>query len=135
MPPFFVHTDARPRIVTPPQPVVTAVADGVQRNTTFNCTAFGDPTPHISWMHNMQNVSQNGRFQVMVTEDGRNHNNSTLAINSLTATDSGIVRCVADNGFGHVSADTNLSVLSKYFLLRGLHEQCDVWAISTATSK
>jgi len=87
-------------------------------NATLHSIALLLETPHhiiISWMHNMQNVSQNGRFQVMITEDGRNHNNSTLAINSLTATDSGNVRCVADNGFGHVSADTNLSVLSKYF--------------------
>jgi len=59
----------------------------------------------------------------MVTEDGRNHTSSTLAINSLTATDSGIIQCVADNHFGNVSAgttlsvDTTLSVLSKYFLL------------------
>ena len=62
----------------------------------------------------MQNVSQNGRFQVMVTEDGRNHS-STLAINSLTATDSGIIQCVAHNSLGVDSADTTLSVLSKYF--------------------
>ena len=90
----FVHTDPYPRIVTPPLPVVTAVADGDQHNTTFNCTAFGGPIPHISWMHNMQNVSQNGRFQVMVTEDGRNRmSSSTLTINSLTATDSGIIQC------------------------------------------
>jgi len=68
----------------------------------------------ISRMHNIHNVSQNGRFHVMV-EDGRNHTSSTLAINSLTATDSGIIRCVADNHFGNVSADTTLSVLSKYF--------------------
>ena len=70
----------------------------------------------------MQDVSQNGRFQVMVTEDGRNHDSSlssrsTLTIYSLTGTDSGIVQCVADNGLGDVSADTTLSVLSKYFLL------------------
>ena len=116
----FVHTDPHPRIVTPPQPVVTAVADGVQHSTTFNCTAFGDPTPHISWMHNMQNISQNGRFQVMVTEDGRNHNSSRLAINSLTATDSGIIWCVADNSVGMDSADTTLSVLSKYFFVTSI---------------
>ena len=63
----------------------------------------------------MQNVSQNGRFQVMVTEDGRIHNSSTLAINSLTATDSGIIWCVANNSLGMDSADTTLSVLSEYF--------------------
>ena len=51
----------------------------------------------------------------MVTDDGRNHNSSRLAINSLTATDRGIVRCVANNSFGMDSADTTLSVLSKYF--------------------
>ena len=113
----FVHTGSR--IVVPPQPVVTAVADGVQHNTTFNCTAVGEPTPHISWMHSMQNITQNGRFQVMVTEDGRNRTSSTLAIDSLTATDSGIIRCVADNVFGNISADTTLSVLSK---LQVLHE-------------
>ena len=113
LPPFFIHTGP-PSIVTPPQPVVTAVADGVQHNTTFNCTAFGGPTPHISWIHNMQNVSKNGRFQVMVTEDGRNRTSSTLTINNLTTTDSGIIQCVADNHFGNVSADTTLSVLSKY---------------------
>ena len=113
---LFFHTGP-PGIVTPPQPVVTAVADGVQHSTTFNCTAFGDPTPHISWIHNMQNVSQNGRFQVMVTENDRDHTNSTLTINSLTATDSGIIRCVADNSLGMDSADTTLSVLSKCFLV------------------
>jgi len=112
----FVHTGP-PIIVTPPQPVVTAVADGVQHNATFNCTAIGDPTPHISWMHNMQNVSQNGRFQVMVTEDGRIHTSSRLAINTLTATYSGIIRCVADNSLGVDSADTTLSVLSECFLV------------------
>ena len=117
MPPLFVHTGP-PRIVTPPQPVVTAVADGVQHSTTFNCTAFGSPTPHISMMHNMQNVSQNGRFQVMVTENDRNNMNSTLTINNLTATDSGIIRCVANNSLGVDSADTTLSVLSECFLVR-----------------
>jgi len=60
----------------------------------------------------MQNVSQNGRFQVMVT-DGGSYTSSTLTINNLTATDSGIIQCVADNGLGNVSADTTLSVLSK----------------------
>ena len=63
----------------------------------------------------MQNVSQNGKFQVMVTEDGRYRMSSTLAINNLTATDSGIIRCVANNSLGVDSADTTLSVLSKYF--------------------
>jgi len=48
----------------------------------------------------------------MVT-DGGNYTSSTLTINNLTATDSGIVQCVADNGLGNVSADTTLSVLSK----------------------
>jgi len=118
---LFVHTGPS-RIVTPPQPVVTAVADGDQHNTTFICTAVGDPAPHISWIHNMQNVSQNGRFQIMVTENDRNHTSSTLTINTLTATDSGIVKCVANNSLGVHSADTTLSVLSKYFLLRGVHE-------------
>jgi len=120
----FVHTafEQPPSIVTPPQPVVTAVTNDVQHKTTFNCTAVGFPTPHISWMHNMQDVSQNGRFQVMVTEDGRNHDSSlisssTLTINSLNGADSGIVQCVADNGLGNVSADTTLSVLSKYFFV------------------
>ena len=118
MPLSFVHTAFEPpSIVAPPQPVVTAVADGVQHNTTFNCTAFGDPTLHISWMHNMQNISQNGRFQVMVTEDGRNHISSTLTINSLTATDSGTIRCVANNSLGVDSADTTLSVLSECFIV------------------
>ena len=66
----------------------------------------------------MQNVSQNGRFQVMVTEYGRNRmSSSILAINSLTATDSGIIRCVANNSLGVDSADTTLSVLSKYFIV------------------
>ena len=55
----------------------------------------------------MQNVSQNGRFQVTVT-DGINHSSSTLAINSLTATDSGIIRCVANSSFGVDSADATL---------------------------
>ena len=114
----FIYTALSPTIiVTPPQPVVTVVADGVQHNTTFICTAVGDPTPHISWMHNMQNVSQNGRFQVMVTEYGRNRTSSTLTINSLTATDSGIIRCVANNSHGVDSADTTLSVLSEYFIV------------------
>jgi len=58
----------------------------------------------------------------MVTEDGRNHDSSlisssTLTINSLNGADSGIVQCVADNGLGNVSADTTLSVLSKYFFV------------------
>ena len=66
----------------------------------------------------MQDVSQNGRFQVVVTENGRNLiSSSTLTVNRLTVTDSGIVRCVADNGLGNVSADTTLSVLSKYFFV------------------
>jgi len=105
-----------PSIVVPPQPVVSAVANGVQ-HTTFTCTAFGGPTLRISWIHNMQNVSQNGRFQVMVTEDGRNHNSSTLAINNLTAIDSGIIRCVANNSLGVDSANTTLSVLTSDFNL------------------
>ena len=50
----------------------------------------------------------------MVTEDDGNHTSSTLAINNLTATDSGIVQCVADNPLGVASADTTLSVLSRY---------------------
>ena len=111
----FVHTGRPPSIVAPPQPVVTTVADGVQHSTTFNCTAFGVPTPHISWMFGMQNIVQSGRFRFLVT-DGGNHTSSTLTINNLTATDSGIIRCVADNPFGSASADTTLSVLSKYFL-------------------
>ena len=124
----FVYTAFEPPIiVTPPQPVVTAVTNDVQHKTTFNCTAVGFPTPHISWMHNMQDVSQNGRFQVMVTEDGRNHDSSlisssTLTINSLNGADSGIVQCVADNGLGNVSADTTLSVLSKYFFVTRITE-------------
>ena len=65
----------------------------------------------------MQNASQSGRFQVVVTEDGRDRTSSTLTINNLTATDSGIVQCVADNPLGVASADTTLSVLSKYFLV------------------
>ena len=114
----FVHTAFEPpSIVSPPQPVMTAVAGGVQRNTTFNCTSFGSPTLRISWIHNMQNVNQNGRFQVMVTENDRNHTNSTLTINTLIATDSGIIRCVADNSLSVDSADTTLSVLSKCFLV------------------
>ena len=118
MPLSFVHTAYEPpSIVSPPQPVMTAVAGGVQRNTTFNCTSFGSPTLRISWIHNMQNVNQNGRFQVMVTENDRNHTNSTLTINSLTATDSGIVKCVSDNYIGVDSADTTLSVLSEYFIV------------------
>ena len=68
----------------------------------------------------MQNVSQNGRFQVMVTEDGRNRMSSTLAINSLTATDSGTIQCVANNSLGVDSADTTLSVLSKYFFVTSI---------------
>jgi len=50
----------------------------------------------------------------MVTED-INRSSSTLAINSLTATDSGIIRCVANNSFGVDSADATLSVLSECF--------------------
>ena len=50
----------------------------------------------------------------MITEDGRNRTSSILTINHLTTTDSGIIQCVADNHFGNVSADTTLSVLSKY---------------------
>ena len=65
----------------------------------------------------MQNVSQNGRFQVMVTENDRNHTNSTFTINTLIAMDSGIIRCMADNSLGVDSADTTLSVLSKCFLV------------------
>jgi len=53
----------------------------------------------------------------MVTEDGRNHTSSTLDINTLTARDSGIIRCVANNSLGVDSADTTLSVLSKYFFV------------------
>ena len=53
----------------------------------------------------------------MVTEDGIYRMSSTLAINSLTATDSGIIRCVANNSLGVDSADTTLSVLSKYFIV------------------
>ena len=53
----------------------------------------------------------------MVIEDGRNHISSTLTINSLTATDSGIIQCVADNTLGVDSADTTLTVLSKYFFV------------------
>ena len=53
----------------------------------------------------------------MVTENDRNHTSSTLAVNSLTATDSGIVKCVAHNSLGVDSADTTLSVLSKYLFV------------------
>ena len=116
MPPLFVHTGP-PRIVTPPQPVVTAVADGVQHNTKFNCTAVGDPAPHTLWMHSMQSISQNGRFQVTTTEDGGYRTSSTLAINDLTATDSGNIQCVADNPHGIASANTTLSILSECFLV------------------
>ena len=51
----------------------------------------------------------------MVTEDDGNHTSSTLTINSLTATDSGIIQCVADNPLGVASADTTISVLSKCY--------------------
>ena len=54
----------------------------------------------------------------MVTENDRNHISSTLTINNLTATDSGTIRCVANNSLGVDSADTTLSVLSKYFITR-----------------
>ena len=50
----------------------------------------------------------------MVTEDGRNRTSSILATNNLTTTDSGIIQCMADNHFGNVSANTTLSILSKY---------------------
>ena len=53
----------------------------------------------------------------MVTEDGKNHTSSTLTINTLTATDSGIIQCVANNSLGVDSADTTLSVLSECFLV------------------
>ena len=126
MPPFFVHTGP-PTIVTPPERRVTTVADGVRHNanTTFVCSAAGTPIPHISWMHKMQNVSQNETFQFMVTEEYRYRNSSlttssTLTINNLTATDSGIVQCVAHNRFGNASADTTLSILSKYFLVTSI---------------
>ena len=68
-------------------------------NATLNCSARGDPTPNITWLHNEQPVDTSGG-RIMVRGDG------SLFIQMVLLTDMGAYECVATNLLGSVSSDT-----------------------------
>ena len=107
-----------PLIVTPPDPGVVAVANGETKNATFNCaaTAVNVTILQISWIHNGWNfVQSRGQYEIIEERGASSLVTSRLNIHNLTAEDSGIIQCIADDptDMTSTSANTTLSVLSK----------------------
>ena len=69
------------------------------RNMILSCAARGGPGLTHTWYHNGVNITQlgstgNGKYKIIGTTGDRTAT-STLIVNQLRSTDSGIIACVA----------------------------------------
>jgi len=87
-------------------------------NVTFSCDAVGNPVPTISWTRNGSPVDTSDNFSRI----GFSVDKKELTITSVSRTDSGEYRCVAENSVGNETSNAvKLDVQRKYM--------CDVSVI------
>ncbi|NXC49718.1 CDON protein, partial [Penelope pileata] len=65
------------------------------------CDARGSPAPALTWLHNAAALALSPRHQLM---------GNSLQIRGITAEDSGVYQCVADNGVGSAQSVGTLRV-------------------------
>ena len=102
-------------------PVIQVAPNNVEtrisNSSTFSCTAFGEPTPTISWKFNDSPLSNGDKYNITVEgpagEDveGGATVQSTLVVLDVEEEDEGTYTCVAGNRQGADSAGAFLQPL------------------------
>lgn len=92
--------------ISAPQTVLLAVENTVneRENTTFNCTASGNPTPRIEWKFESEILFSGLKYSI---EEG------ILTINQLNFSDTGLFSCLATSALGSAEASSSLTVRGK----------------------
>lgn len=75
-----------------------------RENTTFNCTASGNPTPRIEWRFESEILSSGVKYSI---EEG------ILTIHQLNFSDAGLYSCLATSALGSAKAASSLTVRGK----------------------
>ncbi|XP_031455565.1 cell adhesion molecule-related/down-regulated by oncogenes isoform X1 [Phasianus colchicus] len=85
-----------------------SISKGLQDETvavgttvSLRCAAHGSPTPALTWLHNAAPLHASPRHFLL---------GSSLQIRGVTAQDSGVYQCVADNGVGFAQSAGRLHV-------------------------
>ncbi|XP_062450479.1 cell adhesion molecule-related/down-regulated by oncogenes [Rhea pennata] len=85
-----------------------SISKGLQDETTavgatvrFSCDIHGNPAPTLTWFHNAASIPLSSRHA---------STGSSLRISGVTAEDSGLYQCVANNGIGFVQSTGRLRV-------------------------
>jgi len=91
------------------------------KNTTFECSATGNPQPEIQWMRNESNISSNENYQITLSiPEGCPmftgcEVSTTLIILDTEPHDEGEYTCVANNIIGSDMREVELTVNGKLF--------------------
>lgn len=90
------------------EPTDQTILINLAGEVTFPCTVEGSPTPEITWMHNEQNITNDGQYQI--------HENGALTIGELNKQNDGdTFKCIVGNDFGKIiSNNATLSIACKY---------------------
>lgn len=75
---------------------------------SFECIASGNPTPHITWLHNDEKILLDDRTTM--------HHNGTIVIQHIEESDEGFYTCTATNVNGRITSTANLEILRKILL-------------------
>ncbi|XP_071815462.1 contactin-5-like isoform X3 [Apostichopus japonicus] len=86
------------------EPTDQTILINLAREVNFPCTVEGSPTPEITWMHNGQNITNDGQYQI--------HENGALTIRELNKQNDGdTFICIVGNDFGKIiSNNATLSI-------------------------
>ena len=95
-----------PTITTAPLDVATYLGE----DSTFNCSATGEPTPVIVWMFGGVSLSSGEKYLIMETETLMGVS-STLVVQSIMAEDEGYYTCRAENVHANATAQAFLQPL------------------------
>lgn len=73
-----------------------------QQYVMFNCSANGNPKPHISWFFNMKRILLSDRMSI--------HSNGSIKIESIEEGDGGSYMCQAENIHGIIKSSVDLGI-------------------------
>ena len=91
----------------------TEVVENRGGNVNVSCIARGFPLSTVSWFHDGMEL-ETDQAKVTITETRNVEEDeveSTLVLTELTAQDSGLYTCLAENTIGNTSSEFKLSVI------------------------